>query len=208
MARRIGANWFDAAVTFDDFIVAPSVFYSIDGAPDVEIETGISVESYELTDNGTIITLYRGSFNGTIPEAAAGNNVVIKIYDPGNLNDVLEYDPIDVCTDVATSATISPAAASVRPGGTRQFTANFLAADNLPTDNHGSVLWSTNASGETQGSINSSTGVFTAGSAIGGPYTVTATAGELTDNAEITVREATSVRGGGTALAVGVSPHI
>lgn len=63
------------------------------------------------------------------------------------------------------------------------------AADGLPTDNHDLPIWSTDASGEMEGSINGETGVFTAGTAAGGPYAVSVVAGLLTDDATVTVVE-------------------
>jgi hypothetical protein len=178
MARRIGANWFETAVTFDDFVNAPHGYYSVGGAADVDLGA-VSCTSYQSEPDaeGRTIPLYRGTYNPVIPAGALGAVVVLKIHDPVDVNDVLEYDPIDVCTDVATSVVITPASANVAIGKTRQFTANFYAADTLATTNHDAALWSTNAAGPLQGSINTDTGIFTAGSAIGGPYVVSVTAG-------------------------------
>ena len=108
---------------------------------------------------------------------------MIKIYDPENLNDVLEYDPIDVCSDAATSVAISPSTTTVRPGRTRQFTANFYAADNLSTDNHDTAAWSV----DDGGTIDEDTGLFTAGSVADGPFTVTVAAGALNDTAVVNI---------------------
>jgi len=182
MARRIGANWFDSAITFDEFVSAPHVYYSVGGGEDVEILTGLSTETYQDTFEEETVTLYRGSFNGAIPAGALGSSV-IKIYDPENLNDILEYDPIDVCSDAATSVVISPSTASVRPGRTRQFTANFYAADDLSTDNHDTAAWSV----DDGGTIDKDTGLFTAGDISGGPFTITATSGLLNDTAVVNV---------------------
>jgi len=195
MARRIGANWFEAAVTFDDFINAPHGYYSVDGAVDVDMGA-ISCTAYQSEPDsyGQTITLYRGTYNPVIPVGALGDNVVLSIHDPVDVNDVLEYDPIDVCTDVATSVIVSPASANVAIGKTRQFTATYLAADLLATTNHDAATWSTTASGPLQGSIDADTGLFTAGSAVGGPYAVSVTAGLVADTAAVTVVEITSKR--------------
>jgi Bacterial Ig domain len=77
---------------------------------------------------------------------------------------------------------VSPAAASVVVNGTRTFTASG-------TDQFGNAMspqpaWGWAVSGG--GSI-SPTGVFTAGAAVGGPYTVTATSGARSGTAQVTV---------------------
>jgi hypothetical protein len=187
--KRIGATWFDTAATFDEFLSQPNAYYSVDGGADVLIEA-VTVEEYEIEGPGGVtVTAYRGSYNGTIPAGAEGVNVVLKIYDPNNENDILEYDGFTIVTDVATSVNVIPSAASaIINGGTRQFAATFYAADGLTTDNHDAVVWSVDGGG----SIGSGTGLFTAGSTAGGPHTVTATAGALVDTALITVVEAST----------------
>ena len=187
--RRIGATWFDSAVSFNDFINAPHGYYSIDGGADVDMGELTATEYQSDPDpiSGETVTLFQGSVNPTIPAGAEGANVVYKIYDPLHPELVLEYPAIDVITDEATTVIVSPAAASVHIGGTLEFSASFTAADGFPTDNHDTVVWTTDASGETEGGIDEDTGVFTGGTAAGGPYTVTATAGAINDNATVTV---------------------
>lgn len=208
MARRIGSTWFPSAVTFDDFGDVPHGWFSVDGAPDVDMGV-LDVEEYQSEPNpvpgpdyGTTVTLYRGSVNPTIPPEALGPNVVYKIYVPGESFDALEYDSITVCSDVATSVSISPASATVTVGRTRQFTASFAAADDLPTDNYDPPEWSVDGGG----SINTSTGLFTAGSVAGGPHTVSVTSGGLSDTASVTIRERTGI--GSMSISVGVSVMI
>ena len=187
--RRIGATWFESAVTFNDFINAPHGYYSVDGGADVDMGelTTTTYQSDPDPISGGTVTLYQGSVNPTIPAGAEGSNVVYKIYDPLHPDLALEYEAIDVCTDEAVSVTVVPSVSSVRIGSTIAFSASFLAADSLSTDNHDTVVWSTDASGAAEGSIDEDTGVFTGGTAAGGPYTVTATAGLLADDAEISV---------------------
>jgi hypothetical protein len=193
--RRIGADWFAVDVEFDEFETAPSAFYSIDGAPDVLIgvigegDLG-TIDTYEETYHGTTVTIYRGTFNGAIPAEAFGSNVVVKIYDPDNANDILEYDAIDVCTDDAVEVAISPASTVVRPEGTREFTALFVAADGLPTDSHDTAVWTVEVGAG--GTIDEDTGIFTAGTEEGGPWTITVTAGLLTDTAQISIKVSTA----------------
>lgn len=185
--KRVGADWLDTDATFDEFVNPPHAYYSIDGGADVDLGEITTVEMYQETQGDETVDIYRGTFNDTIPAGAVGSNVVLKIYDPVNENDKLEYDAINVCTDVATSAVVSPSSATVRINKTRQFTVVFYAADSLPTDNHDAAVWSTDASGPTEGSIDEDTGLFTGGTEAGGPFTVTVTAGLLEDTANVTV---------------------
>lgn len=192
--RRIGADWFDSAVSFDEFINAPHAYYSIDGGADQDLGEISTVETYQSDPHPVTeetVTLYRGTFNDVIPAGAEGSSVVLKIYDPVHPDLALEYDPIDVCTDVATSIVINPATASVQVGRTRSFSVTAYAADSLPTDNYEAVVWSVDGGGE----INEDTGVFTAGDTPGGPHGVTATSGTLEDTAEVTVVQANNIKG-------------
>lgn len=204
--RRIGAAWFDAAQPFNDFINAPHGYYSVDGGADVDMGelTTTTYQSEPDPISGGTVTLYQGSVNPTVPAGALGSNVVFKIYDPVNENDKLEYDAIDVCSADAVSAVVSPSNASVRVNNTLQFSVVFYAADDLPTDTHDPATWITSASGAAQGSIDNSTGVFTAGTDPGGPYTVTMAAGAVTDDAAVTVVPETSRRADGLNISLGV----
>jgi hypothetical protein len=150
--------------------------------------------SYATAVDANADGLNRHSANVIATEAMIGADVVILIRD-SEFDDIEEEateEPHVICTDIATSIVVTPPSSSVSIGKTRQFTENIYAADGLPTTNHDAVVWTTTASGATQGSINVNTGLFTAGSAIGGPYTVTATAGAIHDDASITVRETSS----------------
>jgi hypothetical protein len=215
--RRVGANWFTAAeVTalvnaFNDYAVGEiGAYYSVGAGPDTPIES-VTLTPYLSEDppeeGGDPVTLYGGSYNGAIPAGAVGEDVVLKLYPPGRPQDAVEFDGYTIVTDAATSVVISPSSSTIRINRTRPFVAAFYAADNLPTDNHDVAIWGTNASGESQGSIDIGTGLFTAGTAAGGPYVVSVTAGELSDTAQITVSDR-AVQSGAGGLSVSISMSI
>ncbi|MBN2575862.1 MAG: hypothetical protein JXP73_14945, partial [Deltaproteobacteria bacterium] len=87
-----------------------------------------------------------------------------------------------------TSVVVSPASATVDTGATQQFaaTARDQFGDNLVTQP--TFTWTVDAGG----SINAS-GLFTAGSTAGGPYTVTATSGGDSGTASVTVSSTPAV---------------
>jgi hypothetical protein len=83
---------------------------------------------------------------------------------------------------VLTTITVSPSSASVQTGGTKQFTATGLDQFGNPMSPQPTFTWSVSGGG----SINSS-GLFTAGSTAGGPFTVTASSGSVNGTASVTV---------------------
>ncbi|MEA2632309.1 MAG: hypothetical protein QOE66_2528, partial [Chloroflexota bacterium] len=109
-------------------------------------------------------------------------------------------------TPVLTSITVSPASASVPTGGTQPFSATGLDQFGQPLSPQPTFAWSVGGGGTI-----STGGLFTAGSTVGGPYTVTATSGSVSGTASVTVKSvppdfalsvgpaSVSVRRGGTA---------
>ncbi len=81
-----------------------------------------------------------------------------------------------------TSVTVSPASASVTTGATQQFTATGYDQNNNPMSPQPSFTWAVNGGGTI-----SSTGLFTAGSSAGGPFTVTASSSGVNGTASVTV---------------------
>jgi hypothetical protein len=82
---------------------------------------------------------------------------------------------------VATSVNVTPATANILPGATESFTASVL--DQYGNSMSGQLAsWSVSGGG----SINNA-GLFTAGGAEGGPYTVTATSGILSATATVII---------------------
>jgi serine protease AprX len=84
---------------------------------------------------------------------------------------------------VLTTITVAPSSASVATGGTQQFTATGLDQNGAAMNPQPTFTWSVSGGG----SIDPSSGLFTAGSAAGGPFTVTAASGGLSGTASVTV---------------------
>jgi hypothetical protein len=83
---------------------------------------------------------------------------------------------------VLTTITVSPTSASVQTGGTQQFTAKGFDQFGNPISPQPTFSWSVNGGGTI-----SQSGLFTAGSSAGGPFTVTATSGSVSGTASVTV---------------------
>ena len=83
---------------------------------------------------------------------------------------------------VLTTITVSPTSASVATGGTQQFTATGLDQFNQPVSPQPAFTWSVSGGGTI-----STSGLFTAGTTAGGPFTVKATSGSLSGSASVTV---------------------
>ena len=88
-------------------------------------------------------------------------------------------------SQVLTSITVSPSSASVAAGGTQQFTATALDQNGQPMNPQPTFTWSVSGGGTI-----SSTGLFTAGSTAGGPFTVTASSSGIQGAASVTVTAA------------------
>ena len=88
---------------------------------------------------------------------------------------------------VSTSVVVTPANASVVAGGTQQFTASAADQFGVTMTPQPSFTWSVGGGGTI-----SSSGLFTAGGAAGGPFTVTAMAGGVSGTAAVTVIPLTS----------------
>jgi len=86
----------------------------------------------------------------------------------------------DAAPALATIA-VSPSSASVAIGGTQQFSARADDQFGQPLNPQPTFTWSTSG-----GSISSS-GLFTAGSTAGGPFTVSAMSGSVSGSATVTV---------------------
>jgi hypothetical protein len=83
---------------------------------------------------------------------------------------------------VLTTITVSPASASVQTGGTKQFSATGYDQFSQPVSPQPTFTWSVSGGGSI-----SASGLFTAGSTAGGPFTVTATSGSVSGTANVTV---------------------
>jgi hypothetical protein len=95
-------------------------------------------------------------------------------------------------SDVTVTATVSQTASnlimtpfdsSTKVSQTTQFSATVYDQFGAPLVSQPSISWSTSGGG----TMNASSGLFTAGSTAGGPYTVTATGGGVTNNVDWSV---------------------
>ena len=86
---------------------------------------------------------------------------------------------------VLTSITVTPTPASVVTGGAQQFTASGKDQFGAALSPQPSFTWAAGGGGTI-----SSGGLFTAGTAAGGPFTVTATSGSVSGTAQVTVTAA------------------
>jgi hypothetical protein len=83
---------------------------------------------------------------------------------------------------VLTKITVSPSSASVQTGGTQPFTATGYDQFGNPMSPQPGFTWSVSGGGSISGS-----GLFTAGSTAGGPFTVTASSANVSGTASVTV---------------------
>jgi hypothetical protein len=83
---------------------------------------------------------------------------------------------------VLTTITVSPASTSVQTGTQQQFSATAYDQYGSPISPQPTFSWSVSGGG-----VISSTGIFTAGSSSGGPFTVTASSGSVNGTASVTV---------------------
>jgi hypothetical protein len=97
-----------------------------------------------------------------------------------------------------TGITVTPATASVAMGGTQTFTATALDQFGVALATPPVFTWAVSGGGAI-----SSTGLFTAGSTVGGPFTVTASSGGLTGSASVTVVAAAPITIGQTSVLSG-----
>ena len=87
-----------------------------------------------------------------------------------------------------TSITVSPASTAVPVGSTQKFAATAVDQFGNPFSAPPTFGWSVSGGGTID-----STGLFTAGAAAGGPFTITATSGGLSGTASITLHQPPSV---------------
>ncbi|HSN14652.1 MAG TPA: malectin domain-containing carbohydrate-binding protein, partial [Anaeromyxobacteraceae bacterium] len=89
----------------------------------------------------------------------------------------------------ATGIAVAPASATVLTGATQKFTASAYDQFGRALSTQPTFAWTVSGGGTIDG-----TGLFTAGSVAGGPFTVTASAGLLAGKASVTVATAASPR--------------
>ncbi len=95
------------------------------------------------------------------------------------------FDADTLCSTAASilsSITVAPPTTSVQAGAAQQFTATGLDQFGQPLSLQPAFTWSVSGGGTISG-----TGLFTAGSSVGGPLTVTASSGLVSGTASVTV---------------------
>ena len=103
-------------------------------------------------------------------------------------NNNLLYSLFAAAPPVLTTITVAPSSASVQTGGTQGFSATGLDQYGQALSPQPSFAWSVSGGGTI-----SSSGLFSAGSTAGGPFTVTAASGGLTGTASVSVTAAPPV---------------
>ncbi len=96
---------------------------------------------------------------------------------------------------ILTSISVTPSSASVAVNGTQQFTATANDQSGNAMVPQPSFSWTVSGGGTI-----TSSGLFTAGSTAGGPYTVTAASGGVSGTASVTVTAASSFTIGETSI--------
>jgi hypothetical protein len=125
---------------------------------------------------------------------AGSYTLQVTVKDQGNLTATSSVTV--TVNQTLTSVVVSPSSATVSTSATQQFTATARDqfATNLATQP--TFTWSVSGGGTI-----SSSGLFTAGTTAGGPYTVTAQSGGVSGNASVTVAQSTvyQINCGGSA---------
>jgi hypothetical protein len=146
--------------------------------------TGTPPAAVTFSANGT-----NGAKSTTATFIKAGSySLQVVIKDQGNLT-VTGSASVNV-NQTLTSITVSPASASVNVGTTQQFTASASDQFSTALSTQPSFSWTVNGGGTI-----SASGLFTAGSTAGGPYTVTASSGGKSRTANVTVTTGGGVLG-------------
>jgi hypothetical protein len=196
----------DVRVTFSETV-------SVTGTPQLLLETGTTdrnatyvsrsgsntlvfnytVQTGDMSNDLDYVATSSLTLNGGTIEDAVGNNAILTLPSPAAAGSLSANKNIIIAT--LTSISVSPASASVAVNSTQQFTAT--AKDQFGNDlvPQPSFSWTVNDGG----TINSS-GLFTAGSTAGGPYTVTAANGAVSGTASVTVTAASTFAIGETNI--------
>jgi hypothetical protein len=136
------------------------------------------------------------TLNGGTIKDVAGNNAALTLPNPGAAGSLSANKNIIIAA--LTSISVLPSSASVVTNSTQQFTATAKDQFGNPLVPQPSITWMVSGGG----TINSS-GLFTAGSTAGGPYTVTASSGSVSGTASVTVTAANTFTIGETNILSG-----
>ena len=145
--------------------------------------TGVPPASVSISANGT-----KAAKNTIATFTKDGSYTFqVTIKDAGNLS-VTSNVTVTV-NQTLTTIVVAPPSASVQVNGTQAYTANALDQFNAAMSVQPTFAWTVSGGG----SINAASGLFTAGTTAGGPFTVTATSGGKSGTASVTVTNAVNV---------------
>ena len=193
---------------------APTIATAAAASPNPVIGSTTALSVLGADDGGEANLTYTWATSGTPPASvgfsANGTNAAknttatftkagsytfqVTIKDQGNLTATSSV--VVTVNPTLTTIVVSPSSATVNTSATQQFSAT--ARDQFATGLATQPTFTWSASG---GGTISSTGLFTAGTSAGGPYTVTAQSGGISGTASITVTPATvyQINCGGSA---------
>jgi Malectin domain len=138
--------------------------------------TGSPPAAVTFSANGT-----NSAKNSTATFTKAGAYTVqVTVKDQGNLT-VTSSVSVTV-NQTLTSIAVSPASATINTSATQQFTASARDQFTTALTTQPSFTWTTSGGGTI-----SSSGLYTAGTSAGGPFTVTAASGSVSGTASVTV---------------------
>jgi subtilisin family serine protease len=178
----------------------PTVATAAAASPSPATGTTTALSVLGADDQGEAGLVYTWSTTGTPPAAvtfsANGTNAAknttatftragsysfqVVVRDAGALTATSSVDV--VVNQTLTSIVLAPATATVAPGGTQQFIATARDQFAVALGLQPTMTWSVSGGGNVNG-----VGLFTAGSTAGGPFTVTASSGGKSGNAQVTV---------------------
>jgi hypothetical protein len=193
---------------------APTIATAAAASPNPVIGSTTALSVIGADDGGEANLTYTWATTGTPPASVAfsanGTNAAktttatftkagsytlqVTMKDQGNLTATSSV--VVTVNPTLTTIVVSPSSATVNTSATQQFSAT--ARDQFATSLATQPTFTWSASG---GGTISSTGLFTAGTSAGGPYTVTAQSGGISGTASVTVTLATAyqINCGGSA---------
>jgi hypothetical protein len=200
------ANGTYGAGTFIDVRVSFSETVNVTGTPQLLLETGTAdgnatyasgsgsttlvfnytVQTGDASNDLDYVATSSLTLNGGTIKDPTGNNATLTLPSPGSAGSLSANKNIIIAT--LNTISVSPASASVVTNSTRQFTATGKDQFGNNLVPQPSFTWTVSGGG----TINSS-GLFTAGSTAGGPYTVTASSGSVSGTASVTVTAASTI---------------
>lgn len=102
--RPINSVW---SVSAEDFASeSVEIYYSIDGGADVKIDDITTTALYDDDAHPLEITWYLAEYNYVIPDDMFGRSVTLKIVDPRQVEEPVEFGPYDI-TNIYSGTSIS-----------------------------------------------------------------------------------------------------